>query len=150
MCLCLGVGLPFGHTIDVILPCTEDFSLGIDKMLYFDVVVIEPVLVFPGFVANDVSAGLKKFGLKDLPVFLHTLWIFFREPFKQGVLKILLPVWVSQAVDVEFGAELFPLCPPFLPQLDVHGGADEAVVGPGFVHADHGPCNVDIFAISGP
>lgn len=143
------MGLPFGHTVDVILPHTEGFPLGINKMLYFDVVVIEPVLVFPGLMANGVSAGLKKCGLKGFPVFLHVLWIFFREPLKQVVLKLLQPVCVSQTVDVEFVAELFPLCPPPLPQLDVHGRADEAVVSPGFVRTDHGLGDVDIFAITG-
>lgn len=55
-----------------------------------------------------------------------------------------------QAVEVEFWTDMSPFYSPFLPQLNVHGKADEAVVSPGFIHADHGPGDVDIFAISGP
>lgn len=57
---------------------------------------------------------------------------------------------VSQAVEIEFWVKMFPLCPPFLPQLDVYGGADEAVVCPVVIRAYHGPGDVDIPAISGP
>uniref|UniRef100_A0A0E9T896 Uncharacterized protein n=1 Tax=Anguilla anguilla TaxID=7936 RepID=A0A0E9T896_ANGAN len=51
-------------------------------MFYFGVVFIEPVLMFPGLVANGVPAGLEYCGLQNIPVFFNTLRIQFWESLK--------------------------------------------------------------------
>lgn len=75
-CLRSGMSFSCGPAVDIVLPGTEGSLLGVNELFNFRVILIKPVLVLFGLIAECVL-GVKDGGLEHAPVCFNILRILF-------------------------------------------------------------------------
>lgn len=131
------MGCSFTLAVDVVLPDDEGLPLGVDELLDCRVILIEPVLVFPSFIAKDAFAEVSDGGLEHAPVCFNVFWIFLGQFSTESSLKLLSGGGVTQPFDVELWPALSFFHPSFPHEMDGHSGANEAVVCPTVICTSH-------------
>ena len=143
------MGCSFCLAVDVILPGDEGLPLDVNETLDFGVILIEPVLMFTGLIAEGACTGVDGNRLQQVPVCLNIIWILVGQIRAELGLELLLKGCLTQPFDVELWPALSSLHPSFPHKTDGHDGADETVVCPAVICTGHGSGVEYIMAVFG-